>query len=156
MIDYWYAGDFVYKDPALSYVPAVVHVLSEGRYLTLTPLEEPVAEVSIARTEEEKEKKEKEPVAVLYFDFNRWNVKRKEREKLKTLEKEKTYSLVGHACWIGKEAYNKNLSLKRAEEVERVMKEMGFQVEKKEGRGEEKCKQKKNLWQCRKVEVYQW
>lgn len=154
-IDYWY-NTFTYQDESVMYVSEVVHVLEPERLRMLTEIEDDREKVVVLVESEGKEKKGEELVAVIYFDFDRWNVKKAERNKIKGLDREKTYRIVGHACWIGSERYNLKLSLKRAKEVKRVMIEEGFKVEDVSFRGESECKLKRDLHRCRKVEIWQW
>lgn len=167
ILDYWYV-DTKLRDGVLAYVPATIHVLATGRYRTLNPVEEPLGEDVVKVVELEKrepEEKRLEPVAILYFDFDRWEVKKEERGKLRGLSPDKSYFLVGHADWIGKEGYNYRLSLRRAEETKRRMEELGFKVVGFEGRGERECLMRRGervsrslireLSACRKVEIYE-
>ncbi len=166
-LDYWYVGDYQYKDHAIAYVPALVHVLAEGRYRTLNPQQEK-EEVVSAGSGEKKEEKRREKVLEVYFDFDSYRISQKEKEKLLKLDREKTYFLVGHADWIGKEGYNLRLSQKRAKSVEKYLNSLNLKVEGISLRGEEECGIKKELegkikisqklikelQPCRKVEVF--
>lgn len=158
-VDYWYVGDYQYKDHAVAYVPALVHVLAEGRYRTLNPQQE---------KEEEVVSEKREKVLEVYFGFDSYILSQKEKEKLLKLDREKTYFLVGHADWIGKEGYNLRLSQRRAKAVEEYLRSLNLKVEGISRRGEEECRIKKELEDkvrvsgklirelqpCRKVEVF--
>jgi len=163
-LDYWYA-EYKHRSEVVAYVQEVQHVISQGRYISLTPIAMPIGEdvVQIGKAGEEK-KKEREKVLEVYFDFDRWNVRKDQREKLKVLEPG-SYFLVGYADWIGKEGYNYRLSLKRAEETKRVMEGLGLKVVEVKGEGESGCEIRrdekritkgliKELQPCRKVEIF--
>lgn len=166
-LDYWYVGDYQYKDHAVAYVPALVHVLAEGKFRTLNPQQEE-EEVVSAGSGEKKEEKKREKVLEVYFDFDSYRIRQKEKEKLSKLDRDKTYFLAGHADWIGKEDYNLRLSEKRAKSVEEYLKSLNVKVEGISSKGEEECRIKKELegrvkvsgklikelQPCRKVEVF--
>ena len=167
-LDYWYVGDYQYKDHAIAYVPALVHVLAEGRYRTLNPQQEKEEEVVSLVRKEEKKKEKREKVLEVYFGFDSYRLSQKEKEKLLKLDREKTYFLVGHADWIGKEGYNLRLSQRRAKSVEKYLNGLNLKVEGISSKGEEECRIKKELegkvrvsgklikelQPCRKVEVF--
>ena len=83
---------------------------------------------------------------VVYFDFDSYRLPEKQRQflvrrirELKTVMGEKlTARVYGYACPIGSDAYNKKLSLKRAEEVARMLREEGVRVVEVKGMGEVK------------------
>lgn len=163
-LDYWYA-EYKHRSEVVAYVQEVQHVISQGRYISLTPIAMPIGEdvVQIGKVGEEK-RKEREKVLEVYFYFDRWNVRKDQREKLKVLETG-SYFLVGHADWIGKEDYNYRLSLKRGEEAKRVMEGLGLKVVEVKGEGESGCEIRrdekritkgliKELQPCRKVEIF--
>lgn len=85
---------------------------------------------------------------IVYFDFDSYRLPEKQREflvrrirELKVVMGEKLDAGVyGYACPIGSDAYNKKLSLKRAEEVARILREEGVRVVEVKGMGEVKDK----------------
>ncbi len=166
-LDYWYVYQ-EQKDKVVRYVPTVIHVLAQGRYRTLTLIEEENPSVAVALVEKEKEEKKKEPVLTVYFGFDKYKLTPQEKEKLKSLEK-KEYLLVGHADWIGSEEYNYKLSERRAKEVEKELRKLGIDRVEPTWKGEQECKIKKELegkakiskslieelQPCRNVEVWE-
>jgi len=95
-----------------------------------------------------KEKKSRIERIVVYFDFDSYRLPEKQREflvkrieELKMVMGEKLDAEVyGYACPIGSDAYNKKLSLKRAEEVARILREEGVRIVEVKGMGEVKDK----------------
>lgn len=173
MIDYWYVLVEQEREPAVVYVyENVKHVLSEGRLISLTPMEEEaVKPVEVAKEErrEEKEEKKSEPLYV-YFDFDRYKLKPDQRAKIeKALEegllgKSFEYLVIGYADWIGSKRYNLNLSRRRAEEVRKYLRSLGIEKVELSWKGEEECNLYKGrrvnrsliklLQPCRKVEIW--
>jgi len=175
VIDYWYVLVEQEREPAVVYVyDNVKHVIKEGRLISLTPVEEVVAEKREGEGEEVKpvkaeEKKKAEPLYV-YFDFDRYKLRLDQKEKIKRaleeglLGKSFVYLVVGHADWIGSKRYNLNLSRRRAEEVEKYLKSLGIERVELSWKGEEECDLYKGrrvsrslikaLEPCRKVEIW--
>lgn len=155
------------QDGVVKYVPQTIHVISQAQKRTLTELEE--QEEQEVRVEEKKEVKKKEPILSLYFDFNSAKLRKEEKGKLKALEK-KSYLIVGHADWIGSENYNYKLSERRANSVEKALRELGIVEVKTEWKGEEECTLKKELegkvkitkslikelQPCRRVDIWEY
>jgi len=85
---------------------------------------------------------------VVYFDFDSYRLPEKQRQflvrrirELKTVMGGKlTAKVYGYTCLIGSNAYNKKLSLKRAEEVARILREEGVRIVEIKGMGEVKDK----------------
>jgi len=158
------------RHPAVVYVyENVKHVIKEGRLISLTPIEEVVAERVEKVKPVEEEKKKPSPLYV-YFDFDRYELRKDQREKLDraleegTLSKSGWYVVVGHADWIGSKRYNLNLSRRRAEETAKYLKSLGIENVELSWRGEEECdlykgrrvsrELIKSLQPCRKVEIW--
>jgi outer membrane protein OmpA-like peptidoglycan-associated protein len=175
VIDYWYVIVEQERHPAVVYVyENVKHVLKEGRLISLTPVEEVVAEKreveEVKPVEEVKEEKKKASPLYVYFDFDRYKLRKDQREKIERafeeglLNKEGWYRVVGHADWIGSKRYNLNLSRKRAEEVGNYLKSLGIEKVELSWKGEEECDLYKGrrvsrelikaLQPCRKVEIW--
>ncbi len=169
MIDYWYVLVEQERQPAVVYVyDNVKHVLKEGRLISLTPVEEVVAQ-EVEGVKEVKEEKKSAPLYV-YFDFDRYKLRRDQKAKINraledgTLSKEGWYLVVGHADWIGSKRYNFELSRKRAEEVGKYLKSLGIEKVELAWKGEEECDLYKGrrvsraliklLQPCRKVEIW--
>ncbi|MFZ8864028.1 MAG: OmpA family protein [Thermocrinis sp.] len=172
MIDYWYVIVEQERHPAVVYVyENVKHVLSEGRLISLTPVEEVVAE----KREEEpvkrlKEGKGRSALLYVYFDFDKYKLRKNQKEKIGRaleeglLSQKGWYVVVGHADWIGSKRYNLNLSRKRAEEVGKHLKSLGVENVELSWKGEEECDLYKGrrvsrdlikaLQPCRKVEIW--
>jgi len=167
-MDYWYVLVEQEREPAVVYVyENVKHVLKEGRLISLTPVEEVVAEkpVGVAKREERKSA----PLYV-YFDFDRYKLRKDQKRKIEraleegTLSKSGWYAVVGYADWIGSKRYNLNLSRKRAEEVAKYLKSLGIENVEVSWKGEEECDLYKGrrvsrelikaLQPCRKVEIW--
>ncbi len=172
MIDYWYVLVEQERHSAVVYVyDNVKHVLREGRLISLTPIEEEVAEEREVEeiTSVKGEKKKSAPLYV-YFDFDRDKLRRDQKEKINmaledgALSKGGWYVVVGHADWIGSKRYNLNLSRRRAEEVGKYLKSLGIEKVELSWRGEEECDLGKGrrvsralikaLEVCRKVEIW--
>ncbi len=171
MIDYWYVLVEQERYPAVVYVyENVKHVLKEGRLISLTPIDEVVAQrVEVEDVRPVKEEK-KSALLYVYFDFDRYKLRRDQKEKINraleggTLSKEGWYVVVGHADWIGPKRYNFELSRKRAEEVGKYLKSLGVEKVELAWRGEEECDLYKGrrvsraliraLEVCRKVEIW--
>ncbi len=170
MIDYWYVLVEQERYPAVVYVyDNVKHVLREGKLISLTPIEEVVAR-RVEEVRQVREEKKSAPLYV-YFDFDRYKLRRDQKEKIDraledgTLSKEGWYVVVGHADWIGSKRYNLNLSRKRAEEVGKYLKSLGIERVELAWKGEEECDLGKGrrvsrelirlLQPCRKVEIWQ-
>ncbi len=172
MIDYWYVFVEQERHSAVVYVyDNVKHVLTEGRLISLTPIEEEVAQkVEVEEVKPVREEKKSAPLYV-YFDFDRDKLRRDQKEKIDraledgTLSKEGWYVVVGHADWIGSKHYNLNLSRRRAEEVGKYLKSLGIEKVELFWKGEEECDLGKGrrvsralikaLEVCRKVEIWQ-
>jgi outer membrane protein OmpA-like peptidoglycan-associated protein len=171
-MDYWYVVVDQERYPAVVYVyENVKHVLSEGRLISLTPIEETVVaeKKEVEGGKPVKTEKKSEPLYV-YFDFNRYRLRSDQKKKIdKALEegllsKSSVYAVVGHADWIGSHRYNLNLSRKRAEEVEKYLKSLGIENVDVSWKGEEECDLYKGrrvnrslikaLQPCRKVEIW--
>lgn len=169
MIDYWYVLVEQERQPAVVYVyENVKHVLKEGRLISLTPVEEVVAQ-KVEEVKPVREEKKSAPLYV-YFDFDRYKLRRDQKEKIDRaleegmLSKEGRYLVVGHADWIGPKRYNLNLSRKRAEEVGKYLKSLGIEKVELAWKGEEECDLYKGhrvsralikaLEPCRKVEIW--
>jgi len=83
---------------------------------------------------------------VVYFDFDSYRLPEKQRQflvrrirELKNVMGEKLAARVyGYTCLIGPDAYNRKLSLKRAEEVAGILREEGVEVTEVKGMGEVK------------------
>jgi len=166
VIDYWYVIVEQERHPAVVYVyENVKHVLKEGRLISLTPIEE----VVVAEKEGIKPVKAEKKVYV-YFDFDRYKLRKDQKEKIDRaleeglLSKMGKYAVVGHADWIGSKRYNFNLSRKRAEEVGKYLKSLGVENVELSWKGEEECDLYKGrrvskelikaLEVCRKVEIW--
>jgi outer membrane protein OmpA-like peptidoglycan-associated protein len=166
VIDYWYVIVEQERHPAVVYVyENVKHVLKEGRLISLTPIEEAV----VAEKEGIKPVKAEKKVYV-YFDFDRYKLRKDQKEKIDRaleeglLSKMGKYAVVGHADWIGSKRYNFNLSRKRAEEVGKYLKSLGVENVELSWKGEEECDLYKGrrvskelikaLEVCRKVEIW--
>jgi outer membrane protein OmpA-like peptidoglycan-associated protein len=169
VIDYWYVIVEQERQPAVVYVyENVKHVLKEGRLISLTPVEEVVAQ----KVEEVRPVKEEKKSALLYvyFDFDKYKLRKDQREKINRaleeglLDRSGWYVVVGHADWIGSKRYNFNLSRKRAEEVGRYLRSLGIERVEISWKGEEECDLYKGrrvsraliraLEPCRKVEIW--
>lgn len=82
----------------------------------------------------------------LNFDFDKWNIKEQYIPVLENLKEfilanDYEVSIEGHTDWIGSNAYNKNLSLKRANSTKEKLIELGLPAERImgiSGEGEEK------------------
>lgn len=82
----------------------------------------------------------------LNFDFDKWNIKEQYIPVLENLKEfiltnDYTVSIEGHTDWIGSNAYNMNLSLKRASSTKEKLIELGLPAERIvgiSGEGEEK------------------
>jgi outer membrane protein OmpA-like peptidoglycan-associated protein len=170
MIDYWYVLVEKEREPVVVYVyENVKHVLKEGRLISLTPIEEVVAERK--EVEGPVEEKRSAPLLSVYFDFDRYKLRKDQKEKLERaleeglLDKAGWYAVVGYADWIGSERYNLNLSRRRAEEVAKHLKSLGIENVEVSWKGEEECGLHKGrrvsralikaLEVCRKVEIWQ-
>jgi len=172
---YWYVIVEQEREPAVVYVyENVKHVLSEGRVISLTPMEEEVEErekVVVGKpVEEVKEEKKKAVPLYVYFDFNSYKLRHDQREKIgRALEegllgKSFVYAVVGYADWIGSNRYNLNLSRKRAEEVGKYLRSLGIERVEVSWKGEEECDLYKGrrvsrslieaIQPCRKVEIW--
>ncbi len=143
-------------------------MLKEGRLISLTPVEEVVAEEKEVETVKEKRKRTS-PLYV-YFDFDRYKLRKDQREKLDRaleeglLSKSGWYVVIGHTDWIGSKRYNLNLSRKRAEEIGKYLRSLGIERVELSWKGEEECDLYKGrrvnrelikLRQpCRKVEIW--
>jgi outer membrane protein OmpA-like peptidoglycan-associated protein len=169
-MDYWYVIVEQEREPAVVYVyENVKHVLKEGRLISLTPVEEMVAE----REEEVKpvkEEKKRSPLVYVYFDFDKHKLRQDQRGKIEkaledgTLGKMGWYVVIGYADWIGSKRYNLTLSRKRAEEVGRYLRSLGIEKVELSWKGEEECDLYKGrkvsrsliemLEPCRKVEIW--
>ncbi|MFN6992541.1 MAG: ATP-dependent DNA helicase RecG, partial [Fervidobacterium sp.] len=111
-LDYWYVGDYQYKDHAIAYVPALVHVLAEGRYRTLNPQQEKEEEVVSLVRKEEKKKEKREKVLEVYFGFDSYRLSQKEKEKIKfSLKNGDIDLLIGTHTLIQEDVHFKNLGL---------------------------------------------
>jgi len=169
VIDYWYVLVEQERQPAVVYVyENVKHVLKEGRLISLTPVEVVVAQ-KVEEVKPVREEKKSAPLYV-YFDFDRYKLRRDQKEKIEraleegTLSKEGWYLVVGHADWIGSKRYNLNLSRKRAEEVAKYLKSLGIEKVEVSWKGEEECDLYKGrrvsreliraLEVCRRVEIW--
>lgn len=169
MIDYWYVLVEQERHPAVVYVyENVKHVLKEGRLISLTPVEEVV--VAEKEVETVKEEKKRTSPLYVYFDFDRYKLRKDQREKLDRaleeglLSKSGWYVVIGHADWIGSNRYNLNLSRKRAEEVGKYLRSLGIERVELSWKGEEECDLYKGrrvsreliklLQPCRKVEIW--
>ena len=167
MIDYWYVLVEQERAPAVVYVyDNVKHVLKEGRLISLTPVEEVVAE----KREVEIAKEKKTSPLYVYFDFDRYKLRKEQKRKIERaleeglLDKMGWYAVVGYADWIGSKRYNLNLSRKRAEEVAKYLKALGIENVEISWKGEEECDLYKGrrvsrelikaLQPCRKVEIW--
>lgn len=152
MIDYWYVIVEQEREPVVVYVyENVKHVIKEGRLISLTPIEEVVAQK--VEVEEVKEEKKKTSPLYVYFDFDRYKLRPDQKEKIDRaleeglLDKKGWYVVIGHADWIGSKRYNLNLSRRRAEEVGKYLRSLGIENVKLSWKGEEEC----NLYKGRKV-----
>lgn len=144
MVDFWFTW-MTLQDGVVRYVPETIHVIAQARPKTLTEMEaQEVGDWQAVRMVEEKKEEKKEPILSLYFDFDSAKLRKEEKEKLKALEN-KSYLIVGHADWIGKEDYNYRLSQRRAKAVEKELKGLGIKDLQIEGRGETECEIKKEL-----------
>jgi outer membrane protein OmpA-like peptidoglycan-associated protein len=169
VIDYWYVLVEQERHPAVVYVyENVKHVLKEGRLISLTPVEEVV--VAEKEVETVKEEKKRTSPLYVYFDFDRYKLRKDQREKLDRaleeglLSKSGWYVVIGHADWIGSNRYNLNLSRKRAEEVGKYLRSLGIERVELSWKGEEECDLYKGrrvsreliklLQPCRKVEIW--
>jgi outer membrane protein OmpA-like peptidoglycan-associated protein len=169
VIDYWYVLVEQERHSAVVYVyETVKHVLREGRLISLTPVEEMVAER--VELEEVKEERRKVSPLYVYFDFDRYKLRKDQREKIDRaleeglLDRSGWYVVIGHADWIGSKRYNLNLSRKRAEEVGRYLRSLGIENVELSWKGEEECDLYKGrrvsrtlikaLEVCRKVEIW--
>lgn len=70
----------------------------------------------------------------LNFDFDKWNIKAQYIPVLENLKEfiltnDYEVSIVGHTDWIGSNAYNMNLSLKRANSTKEKLVELGLPAE---------------------------
>lgn len=70
----------------------------------------------------------------LNFDFDKWNIKAQYIPVLENLKEfiltnDYEVSIVGHTDWIGSNAYNMNLSLKRANSTKEKLIELGLPAE---------------------------
>ncbi len=174
MIDYWYVLVEQERHSAVVYVyENVKHVLTEGRLISLTPIEEEVVaqKVEVEGVSPVKEEKKETSPLYVYFDFDRDKLRRDQKEKIDRaleggmLSKEGWYVVVGHADWIGPKRYNLNLSRRRAEEVGKYLKSLGIEKVELSWKGEEECDLHKGrrvsralirlLEVCRKVEIWQ-
>jgi OOP family OmpA-OmpF porin len=172
VIDYWYVIVEQERHPAVVYVyENVKHVLSEGRLISLTPMEEVVAERrEVEEAKPVKEEKRKSAPLYVYFDFDRDKLRKDQKEKIGraleegVLSQKGWYVVIGHADWIGSNRYNLNLSRKRAEEVGKYLKSLGIEKVELSWKGEEECdlykgrraskELIKSLQPCRKVEIW--
>jgi outer membrane protein OmpA-like peptidoglycan-associated protein len=172
VIGYWYVIVEQEREPAVVYVyENVKHVLKEERLISLTPVEEEVAEKKgVEEAKPVKEEKRKSAPLYVYFDFNRYKLRQDQREKIdRALEegllgKSFVYAVVGYADWIGSKLYNLNLSRKRAEEVGKYLKSLGIEKVELSWKGKEECDLYKGrrvsrelikaLQPCRKVEIW--
>jgi outer membrane protein OmpA-like peptidoglycan-associated protein len=165
-MDYWYVLVEQERKPAVIYVyENVKHVLKEGRLISLTPMEEVVAEKPVEVVKEEEKKK-----VEVYFDFDGYKLRSDQKAKIDRaieeglLGKSFEYLVVGHADWIGSKRYNFMLSRRRAEEVGRYLKSLGIEKVELVWKGEEECDLYKGrrvsrslikaLEPCRKVEIW--
>ncbi len=95
-------------------------------------------------------KKTVKPKTIIYFDFDSYKVKPKEKKKLKGITG--VISLKGYASPEGTKQYNLRLSQKRINEVKKHLKNVKIKFEK--AYGEEGCNLPKEKWHlCRKVEI---
>jgi len=172
VIDYWYVLVEQERQPAVVYVyQNVKHVLKEGRLISLTPIEETVVAEKKEVEEEKPVKTEKKSSPLyVYFDFDRYKLRKDQREKIERalgeglLSKDGWYVVIGHADWIGSKRYNFELSRKRAEEVGKYLKSLGIERVELSWKGEEECDLYKGrrvsrelielLQPCRKVEIW--
>jgi len=169
-MDYWYVIVEKEREPAVVYVyENVKHVLKEGRLISLTPIEEAVAERE-KEVKPVKEEKKSSPLLYVYFDFDRYKLRKDQRGRLERalkeglLDKAGWYAVVGYADWIGSKGYNLNLSHKRAEEVGKYLKSLGIENVELSWKGEGECNLYKGrrvsraliemLEPCRKVEIW--
>ncbi len=171
MIDYWYVLVEQERHSAVVYVyDNVKHVLKEGRLISLTPVDEVVAQkVEVEEVKPVREEK-KSALLYVYFDFDRYKLRRDQREKIEKaledgmLSKMGWYAVVGYADWIGSKRYNLNLSRRRAEEVGKYLRSLGIENVEISWKGEEECDLYKGrrvsralikaLQPCRKVEIW--
>jgi outer membrane protein OmpA-like peptidoglycan-associated protein len=152
-MDYWYVVVDQEREPSVVYVyENVKHVIGEERLISLTPVEEEVAEKPKAVKEEEKKKATSSPLYV-YFDFDRSKLRKDQKAKIDMavkegmLNKSSVYAVVGYADWIGSKRYNFRLSRRRAEEVGKYLKSLGIEKVELSWKGEEEC----NLYKGRRV-----
>lgn len=94
---------------------------------------------------------------IIKFPYNSTkplNVKQVKKEIL-ALDKNRSYQIVGYASSEGANAYNKNLSQKRATRVARFARKVGITVSAINGLGESRCNRNNpaNYPSCRKVEI---
>lgn len=101
-----------------------------------------VSDGQATKTEDKKTdfilKKEIKPLSV-FFDFNNFDLNEMERTKIQTWAKDTKgveVEVIGYACPIGKEDYNKILSAKRAGTVADELRKSGVIVVKEKGAGE--------------------
>jgi outer membrane protein OmpA-like peptidoglycan-associated protein len=171
-MDYWYVIVEQEREPAVVYVyENVKHVLKEGRLISLTPVEEVVAEKrEVEEVKPVKEEEKRSAPLYVYFDFDRYKLRQDQKEKLERaleeglLNRAGWYMVIGHADWIGSKRYNLNLSRKRAEEVGNYLKSLGIEKVELSWKGEEECDLYKGrrvskalikaLQPCRKVEIW--
>jgi outer membrane protein OmpA-like peptidoglycan-associated protein len=171
VIDYWYVVVEQERGPAVVYVyENVKHVIGKGRLISLTPIEEEVAEKPVESAKPVKEEKKKSAPLYVYFDFDRYKLRLDQKKKIdRALEegllgKSFVYAVVGYADWIGPKRYNFNLSRKRAEEVGKYLKSLGIEKVELSWKGEGECNLYKGrrvsrslieaLQPCRKVEIW--
>jgi outer membrane protein OmpA-like peptidoglycan-associated protein len=174
-MDYWYVLVQQEKEPVVIYFYGTVkHVIGKGRMISLTPVEE----VEVSREgmqgkgsgEEARGEGSKGPLMEVYFDFDRYNLRSDQRERIDkalgsgALSKAGKYVLIGYADWIGTEEYNLELSRKRAKSVGEYLRSLGIEGFELLWKGESECnifkgrKVSKSLIEdlepCRKVEIW--
>jgi outer membrane protein OmpA-like peptidoglycan-associated protein len=119
-----------------------VHVVAAEPSFSLTPLIKPPPVVI----------KRKGRKVSIYFDYD--SARLKEKEKRKLLPIRWPVSLYGYASPEGSEEYNFRLSLRRAQNAARYLRERGVKVLEVKGMGEASCSFGPARWsRCRRVEV---
>jgi outer membrane protein OmpA-like peptidoglycan-associated protein len=171
-MDYWYVLAEQEREPAVIYFYGTVkHVIGKGRMISLTPVEEAQEEMQgKGLGEDTRGGGSKGPLMEVYFDFDRYNLRGDQRERIDkalgggVLSKAGKYVLIGYADWIGTEEYNLELSRKRANSVGEYLRSLGIERFELLWKGESECnifkgrKVSKSLIEdlepCRKVEIW--
>jgi outer membrane protein OmpA-like peptidoglycan-associated protein len=97
-----------------------------------------------------KPEKEEKSTETVYFDFDSFELKPSEKEKLDSLPRDIQYKVTGYTCDIGEKDYNDRLALKRARAVREYLSSLVKEVS---GKGNCCYIDLKDRWKNRRAEI---